>query len=106
MYAFVGQGFGICNQLRGHEDHFYNNVVVQTQDGDYAQGSCNDAPNAAKTVVYNNSVYTPTARVTECGMTLEQWQARGNDPGSSAHTLPSDAVLLGFARAALGLPAA
>lgn len=106
MYAYVGQGFGICNQLHGHEDHFYNNVVVQENDGDYGSGSCTDAPDNAKTVVYNNSIYTPTARVTECGMSLSQWQALGNDPGTKAATYPSDAVLLGFARTVLGLPPA
>ena len=28
VYAFVGQGFGICGQLAGHADAFYNNQVL------------------------------------------------------------------------------
>ena len=79
-------------------------MVVQERDGDYGSGSCTDSPSAAKTVVYNNTIYTPTGAVTECGMSLAAWQARGNDPGTTAHPYPSDDVILSAARAALGLP--
>ena len=33
MYAYVGQGLDVCQQLNGHSDYFYNNSVVMYQDG-------------------------------------------------------------------------
>ena len=38
IYAYVSQGFEICSQLKGHEDQFYNNMLVQLHDGDYGRG--------------------------------------------------------------------
>eukprot|EP01116_Phalansterium_solitarium_P023012 TRINITY_DN785_c0_g1_i1.p1 TRINITY_DN785_c0_g1~~TRINITY_DN785_c0_g1_i1.p1 ORF type:complete len:881 (-),score=338.00 TRINITY_DN785_c0_g1_i1:265-2871(-) len=101
VYAFVGQGFGICSQLDGHEDFFYSNTVVQTRDGNYANGACSDP---GMTVVYNNTVYSPTGAITECGMSLKQWQAKGNDPGTVAIAgYPTDEQLIAWSRAVLGL---
>ena len=102
VYAYVGQGFGICGQLKGHVDVFVNNIVVQTQDGNYANGACSGD---GKTVVGNNTVYTPTGRVTECGTSLAQWQAQGNDPMTTNHSFAelTDDLLLGYARATLGM---
>jgi hypothetical protein len=105
IYAYTGRGFSICNQLQGHSDYFVNNHVIQTSDGDYGSGqSCTDSPNNGITVVGNNSIYTPTGSVTECGMSLAQWQAKGNDPGTTASTTPADATLLALARGVLGMP--
>ena len=56
-----------------------------------------------KTVVYNNTIYSPTAAVSECGMTLADWQLLGNDQGTTAHLLPPDALILDWAKALLGL---
>ena len=80
MYAYVGEGLSICTQLNGHEDYFYNNSVVMYQDGEY--GSFNCAP-PGETVVYNNTIYSPTAAIDECGTTLKAWQAQGNDHGTT-----------------------
>ncbi len=30
VYAYYGQGFGICNQIKGHPDSFYSNHVGET----------------------------------------------------------------------------
>jgi hypothetical protein len=102
VYAYVGQGFGICGQLAGHVDFFVNNIVVQDNDGNYANGACSGD---GKTVVGNNTIYTPTGRVTECGTSLAQWQAQGNDPGTTNHSYAdlTDAMLLGYARNVLGM---
>ena len=102
VYAYVGQGFGICGQLAGHVDYFVNNIVVQDNDGNYANGACSGD---GKTVVGNNTIYTPTGRVTECGTTLAAWQAQGNDPGTTNHSYAdlTDAMLLGYARNVLGM---
>lgn len=104
VYAYVGKGFGICNQLEGHGDSFYSNHVVQTSDGNYGNGQT--CSGAGFTTVHDNKIYTPTGAVTECGMSLAAWQAQGGDPGTVAATTPTDDALLALARSALGLPAA
>jgi len=104
VYAYVGKGYGICNQLKGHPDQFYNNHVIQDRDGDYGGGQeCVTNANADATVVFDNSIYTPTGLVTECGKSLADWQAQGGDPGTTAATIPDDATLLALAKAALGM---
>ena len=104
VYAYVGKGFGICNQLKGHPDQFYNNHVIQDNDGDYGNGqACKTSAGEDATVVHDNSVYTPTGAVTECGMSLAAWQAQGGDPGTTAAVTPDDNTLLALARKALGL---
>ena len=92
IYAYVSQGFGICPQLKGHEDQFYNNALVQVHDGDYGRGQT--CSGDGKTVVHDNQVYTPNGKVTECKMSLADWQAKGNDPGTTANMWPSDEELV------------
>jgi len=53
VYAFVGRGFSICNQLEGWEDVFTNNYLVQDNDGDYGNPTCSGA---GTTVMNNNQV--------------------------------------------------
>lgn len=104
VYAYVGSGFSICNQLKGHPDQFYSNILVQEHDGDYGGGqACKTSASVDATNVHDNRVYTPTGSVTECGMSLAAWQAAGNDPGTTAAPYPSDATLIAYARAALGM---
>ncbi len=50
----------------------------------------------------NNSYYTPTAQLKECGQPLAQWQAAGRDVGSTVHAIPADGVIIGWARELLG----
>jgi hypothetical protein len=104
VYAFIGAGFSICNQLEGHPDQFYSNHVIQNSNGNYGNGqACTDGPQNAMTIVYNNSVYTPSGSVTECGMSLAAWQAKGGDPGTTAAVTPDDDTILGLMRQALGM---
>jgi hypothetical protein len=91
IYAYVNKGFGINSQLKGHEDYFYNNTVVQNNDGDYGNMKCSGD---GMTVVHDNKIYTPTGKVTECGMSLSAWQAKGNDPGTTTATFPDDDALV------------
>ena len=95
IYAYVISGFGINSQLEGHEDYFYNNTVVMTRDGDYGSGTCDGA---GKTVVHDNRIYSPTGKITECKMSLAEWQAKGNDPGTTAGTWPDDSDLEAMVR--------
>ena len=98
---FWSVGFGICPQIEGHADAYYNNVLYQAKDGNYGSGQACTAP--GKTLVWNNTVYSPTGAITECGKTLAQWQAAGNDAGTVAAPYPADDVILAIARNLLGL---
>ena len=44
--------------------------------------------------IHDNQVYTPNGKVTECNMSLADWQAKGNDPGTTANMWPSDEDLV------------
>ena len=87
IYSYVDAGFGISVQLKGHEDYFYNNTVVTNKDGNYGNGKCSGN---GMTVVYDNKIYSPTGNITECDHSLSDWQALGNDPGTTAAKLPND----------------
>ena len=64
VYAYYNQGFGICNQIKGHPDSFYSNHVVQNGDGGYGSGQqCTTTADVDATVVHDNSIYTPNAQV-------------------------------------------
>ena len=60
------------------------------------------------TIVANNSFYSPTGAIDECGFPLPAWQARDpihNDPGSTAAPFSStlSQTLVDAARKVLGL---
>ena len=65
-------------------------------------------PTGGVTILRNNTVYTPTASVTECGLPLAQWQALSefNDLLTTANLLPAPQRILELARIALGMPPA
>jgi hypothetical protein len=67
--------------------------TTQTQQG----------PNA--TTVFGNTVWSPTGAVTECGMSLAAYQAKGGDVGTTAGAYPDDSVVLAIAKSLMGLPA-
>lgn len=89
--------------LKFPQDGYYNNFLWMGQDGDYGGGQT--CSGAGKTIVFNNTIWTPTGKVTECGTSLQNWQSQGNDLGTTASTFPSDQVVLNLARSILGLPA-
>ena len=101
IYAYVGIGFHINPTYNGHEDYFYNNTVVMNVPGDYGTPVCNGT---GKTVVHDNHIYNPTGKVTECGKSLADWQAAGNDPGTTASTFPDDEALIAMIRQLLSIP--
>ena len=101
IYAYVGTGFRINSQLEGHEDYFYNNTVVMTGTGDYGNPTC-DGP--GKTVLHDNHIYNKDGKVTECKMSLAEWQAKGNDPGTTAATWPDDDRLVKMTKWLLNIP--
>jgi len=100
IYGFVGTGFSLSDQLAGHEDYFYKNKIIMSGDGTYGHGTCSGT---GKTVVHDNDVYTPNGNVQECGMSLVDWQSKGNDPGSTSNKYPTDEVIVGWITKLLGL---
>jgi len=97
IYAYVGQGLGVCGQDDGHEDYFYGNKLVMTGD---SVGSFTCSGNG-KTVVHDNEYYNPSGVVQECKMKLADWQAKGEDKGSTAAKIPSDDTIIGWGKAKL-----
>lgn len=98
LYAYVGQGLGVCSMINGHEDVFSNNTVVMT--GTNVGGLACAAP--GKTVVHDNRYFTPTGDISECNHDLHDWQSLGNDARSTVAKLPADADIISWARQKLG----
>ena len=87
--------------LPGHEQQLTGNICVINHDGDYGLPICKQP---GMSIMGNNTVFTPTGNVTECGTSLAHWQAAGNDQGTTAHAytdgdLPG--LLISAARARL-----
>ena len=97
---FWNDGYGICPQIEGHADGYYDNYLYLAKDGNYGSGAC-AAP--GKTIVGGNTIWSPTGAITECGQTLAQWQAQGNDAGTTASAYPADSVVLAQVKKTLGM---
>ena len=51
-----------------------------------------------------NTIYNPSGQTGQCGMTLAQWQALGNDPGTTVHgPIPPKEAIIAMAARTLGL---
>jgi len=96
---FWSAGFGICPQLEGFADGYYGNYLWLANDGNYGHGQT--CSGAGKTIVYGNTVWSPTGNITECGTSLAEWQSKGNDPGSTSAPYPDDATVLAVVRKTL-----
>jgi hypothetical protein len=95
-----GYNGNMGQMLDGHADSFTGNTAVMLSDGDYAKPIC---AGAGASALSGNTIYSPTANITECGMLVAAWQARGNDPGTVVvGRLPGDAELIAAGRRALG----
>ena len=99
IYAYIGAALGTCGMLDGHEDNFSGNVVVMTG-SDVGSPTCSGE---GKTTMGNNSYITPDGTANECGGTLQDWMAKGNEQGSSVAKTPADSVIIGWAKAKLSI---
>lgn len=59
--------------LPGHEARHTGNMDILDSDGDYSKPVC---AGTGMSILGNNSVYSPTGAITECGVTLKAWQVR------------------------------
>merc|ERR1711957_773307 len=92
IYAYAGRALGVTGTLSGHEDYFYGNKCVLTNDK--AGGpQCNDP----KTQMHDNHYFTADGQVTMCGKNLTDMQASGMESGSTEAKLPSDDTIIGWA---------
>ena len=89
--------------MPGHADYFHSNHVVLNADGEYGAGGnmCNNS-DGVQMVLYNNTIFSPTGRVTECGEPLAKWQEKGYDKGTTASAYPPDEDLLTIMAATRG----
>lgn len=86
LYAYVDKSLGVTQTLPGHGDSFTDNTVL-LNNLDVGSPVCTgDEP----TVLARNTYLTSNGSVTECGMSLADWQAIGNDPNSTVGVLPDD----------------
>jgi len=54
-----------------------------------------------KAVLYSNQYFTPTGNITECGVDLADWQAKGFDVRSTVASTPDADTIIGWARETL-----
>lgn len=109
-----------------HRDHHENNTCIQASDvGTYASIRCefqadnHTLPDCTNTTdpactthtedptqpyFAGNTVYNPSGKTTVCGMSLDAWQALGNDPRTTVHgPVPGAKAIAAMARNTLGL---
>jgi len=110
LVAYLGTSMLLWNGFyENHWDVNYNNTVLLQNDGNYtsaAWGTFNCiSPADGGIIIFNNTVYSPTGAVLECGVPLKEWQAQGgwHDLGTTAAPYPSDDVILAQARQLLNL---
>ena len=94
IYAYVGRGLGVCSQQAGHEDYYYGNRAVITG-GEVGAFTCTGT---GKTVVHDNKYFTSAGTISECGMDLPKWQAKGGDSNSTVAAFPSDTTIIDWAK--------
>ena len=98
IYAYAGRALGVCATIAGHEDYFYGNKAVIT--GNSVGGPQCGAP---KTVMHDNEYYTADGAITECGKPLAEIVAAGGDLNSTVSKIPTDDVIIGWAKGKLGM---
>ena len=100
---FWSRGFGICSQLDNYSDAYVGNYLYLSGDGPYGDGQSCNGP--GRTIVGGNTIWSPSGAITECGMSLAQWQAKdpSNDPGTVAVPYPTDDFVLAQVRKTLML---
>jgi len=96
---FWSSGFGICQQVAGHADSYMGNYLYLANDGNYGGGQT--CSGDGMTLVGGNTIWSPTGAIKECGSTLADWQAKGNDVGTTASAYPADSVVLAQVKATL-----
>jgi len=102
IYAYVGRALGTgVSPLQNHSNLFANNKVFMTGI-DVGHFKCDGVGHDE---LHDNEYYTMTGFVTECGMSLKDWQANGtnHDARSVVKKFTSNDDLLALGKVKLGL---
>jgi len=103
LYAYIQDAWTFCC-ISGANDIFANNSVVLRDDKGY-NSNCDLPPGTDGMMVANNTVFNPSGKINGngqvCGQTLAAWQAKGNDPGTTIHPLPTNQQIISMAKALL-----
>lgn len=103
LYAYIQDAWTFCC-ISGANDIFANNSVVLRDDKGY-NSNCDLPEGTVNMQVANNTVFNPSGKINGngkvCGETLAAWQAKGNDPGTSIHPLPTNQQIIQMAKALL-----
>ena len=89
-----------------HRDHHENNTCIQASNqSQYASIRClNGTEDVTQPYFRGNKIFNPNGQTGVCGMSLEAWQALGNDPGTTVHgPIPPADAIMGMARKTLGM---
>ena len=96
IYAYTSDWYCYYGSA-GANDWFVNNSLILTDNTGYTS-NCDLPAGTSGFKVYNNSIYLPKGNLTVCNMTFEQWQSKGNDPGTTIHKLPTDDDIIAMAK--------
>eukprot|EP00040_Diaphanoeca_grandis_P029129 m.169705 g.169705 ORF g.169705 m.169705 type:complete len:918 (-) comp31584_c0_seq1:57-2810(-) len=103
IYYNSGGCMGVCAQLPGHEDAFYNNTCIINKASPQYAGFSAGIGGPAYPVMHDNKVLTLDGMATESGKSIAAWQNEGHDLGTTVGKLPSDDALITMARALLNM---
>ena len=99
VYAYIYQAWTFCC-VSGANDIFASNYLVLRRNYGY-YSNCDLPPGTVGMQVYNNSVFCPsgTLNLTNvCNMTFSQWQAKGNDPGTTISLTPDIQTIINMGK--------
>ena len=99
IYAYAGRALGVTNTLAGHVDLFQNNTAILTSSS--VGGPQCKAP---ATIMGGNKYYTKDGTISECGSKGGK-PDQDIDPGATVDKLPTDATIMGWAKAKLSITA-
>jgi len=106
LYAFLNtKAVDIMGSpLKGQEDHFYNNSVIQKHGTRYLKYDCKlETPDAPVVIAHDNKLYTDSGIIENvCNRTIED-RAKDVDKGTTVQKWPSVDEIIKQAKSLLGM---
>ena len=100
LYAYISDAWTFCC-ISGANDIFANNSVILRNNNGY-NSNCNLPDGTTGMIIEYNNIYNPSGKINGngnvCNMTFQEWQAKGNDPGTTINPLPSDQDIILMAK--------
>eukprot|EP01084_Bolivina_argentea_P237331 398878_1 len=95
IYAYIMNAYGSGGGGTSAYNQFRNNSVIFRENGKGYPSTCISTPGF---VIYGNTLYNPSGTLNVCGTTLQNWVAKGNDPGTTINKLPTDQQIINMAK--------